>query len=173
MPRFVCRCAKFKLAVSMILKHGNRQGIAFHAGHRVHDFLEPASEEPHGPQEMGLGASRASADQQESQLECSSTGYHRSVVHINDVLTLFRYECTAAFLHILQCVFLRKNLCKGKECRLKKQRLPIPISLARSMALMRYTLMLFFNNIICLCREVMRELFGIPLAVYEEGSELA
>ena len=76
-------------------------------------------------------------------------------------------------LHVLQCVFLRQNLCKGKECRLKNGvgALAHANLFGKVDGVNQIHADVVFNNItLCLCREVMRELFGIPLAVYEEGS---
>ena len=75
--------------------------------------------------------------------------------------------------HILQCVFLRKNLCKGKECRLKNGvgALAHTNLFGKVNGVNEIHADVVLNNItLCLCREVMRELFGIPLAVYEELS---
>ena len=76
-------------------------------------------------------------------------------------------------LHVLQCVFLRQNLCKGKECRLKNGvgALAHADLFGKVDGVNEIHADVVLNNItLCLCREVMRELFGIPLAVYEEGS---
>ena len=88
----VCRCAKFKLAVSMILKHGNRQRIAFHAGHGIHDFLNLFQKSRTTLKRDGVRRilSICPVSRNLNLLECGSAGIDCLVVHINDVLTLLQ-----------------------------------------------------------------------------------
>ena len=88
----VCRCAKFKLAVSMILKHGNRQGIAFHARNGVHDFLNLFQKSRTTLKRDGVRRilSICPVSRNLNLLECGSAGIDCLVVHINDILALLQ-----------------------------------------------------------------------------------
>ena len=121
-PRFfVCGCAQFELAVDMVHERGNRQAVAVHLVDREEDVLDLLDKlrlafevvvndnvfcvcPIGGNVDLDIGG---------------SAGVDCLVVHLNDVHALLGVGLRCLFLHVLDCLFLGKNLRQGEECRLE------------------------------------------------------